>query len=78
MPTADTVTPARSADSFKHTKAVYLPMGVLDSVLAWCKMELTDTWRWQLIELSASTLPGKYVFYFDSDRDFCAFAIKWC
>jgi hypothetical protein len=27
--------------------------------------------------MSSDHLPGEYMFYFDSDRDFCAFSMKW-
>ena len=69
---------SRSAESFKYTREIQQPWGGLDSVLSWCKSELTESWRWQLIDVSNDLRPGRYVFYFDSDRDCCAFALKWC
>ena len=49
----------------------------LDAMLAWCRNECQGDWRWQLVENSGFRSPGLYCFYFDSDRDACAFALKW-
>ena len=67
----------RSADSFALAREITKPFGGLDAVLAWCKTELTGEWRWQLIEVSTDQRPGRYIFYFDSERDCCAFMLKW-
>jgi hypothetical protein len=50
---------------------------VLESVLDWCKEELSAEWRWQLAEVSSDHRPGRYIFYFDSERDYLAFVMKW-
>jgi len=34
-------------------------------------------WRWELLDVSSDIRPGRYVFYFDSERDMCAFSMKW-
>jgi hypothetical protein len=49
----------------------------LESVLAWCKHELRDEWRWQLVEMSSDIKPGRYLFFFDDERDYLAFVLKW-
>lgn len=67
----------RSKESFRHTCEINKPFGVIDTVLEWCKSELVQTWRWQLVQPSSDIRPGRYVFYFDSDRDYCAFVMKW-
>ena len=67
----------RPGDSFRYAREILKPYGELDRVLAWCKTELIDEWRWQLIDGSSDHRPGRYIFYFDSDRDCCAFALKW-
>jgi len=51
--------------------------GILDDILAWCKTGLTAEWRWQLISVSSNDGPGDYIFYFDSERDYLAFVMKW-
>jgi hypothetical protein len=50
---------------------------VIDHVISWCKTEVAGDWRWNLIEASSDERPGRYQFYFDSDRDLCAFVMKW-
>jgi len=45
--------------------------------LAWCKAGLDDEWRWQLLEISSDRTPGRYIFYFDSERDYLAFSMRW-
>jgi len=67
----------RIAESFRFHREITKPFGGLDSVLAWCKAELQGDWRWKLIEVSTDQRPGVYLFYFDSERDCCAFMLKW-
>jgi len=77
MKTHDPLFEIRLGDSFKYAKEITKPFGELDRVLAWCKTELTSEWRWQLIDGSSDTRPGRYTFYFDSERDCCAFTLRW-
>jgi len=67
----------RTGDSFKHAAHVEKPFGVLDDILDWCRASLEHEWRWQLLTASSDQLPGRYIFYFDSDRDCCAFRLRW-
>lgn len=67
----------RIAESFGHACEITKPYGVIESVLAWCKSEMTEDWRWQMIEMSSDRRPGRYIFYFDSERDYLAFMLKW-
>jgi hypothetical protein len=67
----------RQGNSFGYAREIIKPFGSLDCIIAWCKAELEGEWRWQLIEVSSDQRPGRYIFYFDSDRDACAFALKW-
>ena len=67
----------RDRDSFPHAQEITKPFGVLESVLDWCKDELVEEWRWQLIDVSTDIRPGRYCFFFDSERDCLAFTMKW-
>lgn len=67
----------RDKQSFNHAFEITKPYGVLEEVLAWSKSELSDAWRWQLVEVSSDTRPGRYIFYFDNERDYFAFVLKW-
>jgi len=67
----------RNRDSFAHAQEISKPFGVLESVLDWCKDELVEEWRWQLIEVSNDHRPGRYCFFFDNERDYLAFVMKW-
>lgn len=67
----------RDAVSFTYSIEISKPFGILESVLEWCKSELLAEWRWQLIDVSSDIRPGRYMFYFDSERDYFAFVIKW-
>jgi hypothetical protein len=67
----------RCQDSFNHAHEISKEFGILESVLDWCKEELTADWRWQLQEVSSDRRPGRYIFYFDSERDYLAFVMKW-
>jgi hypothetical protein len=67
----------RDGDSFEFHREIEKPWGQLDTILAWCKTELQGDWRWQLIDTSNETRPGRYRFYFDSERDCVAFVLQW-
>jgi hypothetical protein len=67
----------RQKNSFAHHKEITKPFGSLDSIISWCKTELVAEWRWELIEVSTDQRPGRYVFYFDSERDLFAFVLHW-
>jgi hypothetical protein len=67
----------RNKDSFKHAKEISKPYGEIERVLDWCKTELIEDWRWQLVEMSTPARRGRYVFYFDGERDCVAFSLKW-
>jgi hypothetical protein len=67
----------RDRDSFDHAHEIVKAFGVIEHVLNWCKVELRGEWRWQLIEMSSDIKPGRYIFYFDDERDYLAFLMKW-
>jgi hypothetical protein len=67
----------RAADSFAHAHEIVKPFGQIDIILTWAKSELSQDWRWQLVELSSYSRPGRYIFYFDSERDYLSFVLKW-
>lgn len=67
----------RDGESFRYAKEIAKPFGELDRVLAWCRTELIDQWRWQLIRTSTDREPGRYCFYFDLERDYVAFLLHW-
>jgi len=75
--THDTPFEIRLGDSFCYAREINKPFGELDRVLAWCKTELTGEWRWQLVDVSTDQRPGRYIFYFDSERDYFAFTLYW-
>lgn len=68
----------RHKDSFQHAQEVIKPWGGLEPMIDWCKLNCTQDWRWQMIEMSTDRRPGRYIFYFDSHQDTVAFALKWC
>ena len=67
----------REKQSFNHAHEIYKPFGVIEDVIKWCKSELQEDWRWQLVEMSSDVKPGRYIFYFDNERDYLAFVLKW-
>ena len=67
----------REKESFAHAQAIEKSYGALGDVLDWCKSELAEDWRWQMVEMSNDVRPGRYIFYFDDNRDYFAFTLKW-
>jgi len=68
---------SRNRESLLYSREITKPFGELDRVIDWCKTELVGDWRWQLVDVSSDRRPGRYVFYFDSERDFFAFTLQW-
>ena len=68
---------SRDKASFNHAKEISKPFGEIEYVLDWCKSELVNEWRWQLVDVSSDIRPGRYIFYFDDERDCLAFVMKW-
>lgn len=68
----------RDQASFAFAREVRKPQGVLEPMLAWCRDQLQSDWRWQLVEMSSGHDAGRYIFYFDSEKDAVAFSLKWC
>ena len=66
----------RDRDSFSFAKEIIKPFGAIELVLDWAKQELVGEWRWQLVETSSNNRPGRYIFYFDNERDYLAFLLK--
>ena len=62
---------------FQYAKSINKPKGSLDRIIDWCKQETQGEWRWQLIAVSSEHTPGEYIFYFDSERDYLSFLMKW-
>ena len=71
------VYPNRQKDSFAYSCEVSKPQGIIDDILDWAKKELNFEWRWNLVSTSTDRMPGKYIFYFDNERDYLAFIMKW-
>lgn len=68
---------SRSQESFRYAREITKPFGELDRVIDWCKTEMVGDWRWQLVDVSSDQRPGRYIFYFDSERDYFAFTLYW-
>jgi hypothetical protein len=68
---------SRNQESFLYSREIAKPFGELDRVIDWCKTEMVGDWRWQLVDVSSDCRPGRYIFYFDSERDFFAFTLQW-
>jgi hypothetical protein len=75
LATPTTIDPGRNG--YNYVVTIIKPRGVIDTTLDWCKKELSGDWRWQLLETSNDNHPGQYIFYFDKDKDYFAFTLKW-
>jgi hypothetical protein len=47
----------RLGESFRHAQEIARPFGQIDRVIEWCKTELVDEWRWQVIDTSSDRRP---------------------
>ena len=64
-------------ERYNYAFEIKKPTGTLDEILAWTKDVLVSEWRWQLVDVSSQQTPGRYIFYFNSERDYIAFLLKW-
>jgi hypothetical protein len=67
----------RDQESFNFAKRLDFPYGQIDPVLDWCRNSLGGDWRWQIAESASDRRPGNYIFYFDHERDYLMFCLKW-
>ena len=67
----------RLGESFNHAREIARPFGQIDRIIEWCKTEITGDWRGQVVPTSSDRAPGRYIFYFDTDRDAAAFSLFW-
>jgi hypothetical protein len=67
----------RDRQSFAFSKEISKPFGTIDRVISWCKSEMLGEWRWEVVEMSSDVRPGRYCFFFDSERDYVAFLLQW-
>ena len=75
LPHLDTITFSELTNQYEFQ--LEIRSGKLDEIISWCKNEVEGDWRWQLLETSGSTTLGRYHFYFERDKDCCAFSLKW-
>lgn len=68
---------SRSAESFNHALRITRPFGELDAVIHWCRQNLTEDWRWQMVAMPNDHDPGEYIFYLDSKEDYFMFTMRW-
>lgn len=66
----------RGSESFAHAQEISAIWGALEPILEWCRCSLEHEWRWQSVDFGSSQ-PGRYIFYFDDERDYLAFVMKW-
>ena len=64
-------------EGFNYATRITKPAGIIEQILDWTKREIPNEWRWQLVETSDRNHNGEYIFYFDSERDYLAFILKW-
>jgi hypothetical protein len=64
-------------EGYNHAYKIVKSFGVIEIILDWCKRELPNEWRWQLVEVSTHSKNGEYIFYFDSEKDYLSFIMKW-
>ena len=61
---------------YKSAQTQFLKAYEIYKLLDWAKQEFVGEWRWQLVEISSERRPGRYIFYFESERDYLAFLLK--
>lgn len=68
----------QEAVNFAHACEISKPYGQIELILNWARQNLDHEWRWQLIECSTDKTDGRYIFYFESEKDCMTFVLRWC
>ena len=63
--------------SFDYAKDISKPFGKLQEILDWSKSNCKPGWRWQLVDTPSDIRDGRYIFYFNDEKDYFAFCLKW-
>lgn len=75
--TCNTALGAQPNADFGFACEISKSWGSLEPIIGWCKQELGQNWGWQIVENSGSATPGRYIFYFNDEKDYFAFVLKW-
>jgi len=67
----------QSGESFDHAVEINKAYKCLEPVLDWCKSECKPGWKWQLVNTSSDVRDGRYIFFFNDEKDYLAFCLKW-
>ena len=67
----------KQGEGFEHAINIERSTGSIDDIIAWCKTNFADGWRWQIIRSSSPTKPGSYTFFFNNNADYMAFVLKY-
>ena len=51
--------------------------GHLNEVLEWTRENITNDWGWDIWSEPASAHPTSYKFFFETQEDLVAFALRW-
>ena len=74
----DTLIYDRNKDAgFNHAKDIHKPFGKLQEILDWAKDNCKPGWRWQLVDTPSDIRDGRYIFFFNDEKDYFAFCLKW-
>lgn len=56
-------------------KSVDLPWGELQEVVQWCQTHCQNDWTFAMLQLPGMYANGKYVFKFESEKDYINFVL---
>jgi hypothetical protein len=57
-----------------HQVKLTIPYGELQPIIEWCDRNCLSEWRY-MEDPNANFLSGGWVFFFESERDYCAFLL---
>jgi len=57
-----------------HQADVYIPYGQLKLMIDWCTLNCAKRWGYEIID-DAGLLPGRYLFKFESEKDYVTFIV---
>lgn len=59
----------------RYETILYVPYGKLEEVMNWCRINCSEWWLDENVELNTNN--SNYKFYFKNDRDLLLFSLKW-
>lgn len=64
-------------NAFLYKISINIKFGNLDPVIQWCKQFCMGEWNFRMDSFAGFNTPGVYDFWFQDERDYLRFTLRW-